>query len=401
MKVSPSTTRKLWCFCWSIETVCLSEAQYRIPIGMWRSFRPLMAQKLVGPDLPCPSQAVRQLSTVRTRFTSVAFPRARHRASLGSTPANLAVLVKSALGAGSSELAVHASNHRWARAQHPDVMGEVGAPGRALPRLVHAQVHCVRAFGPLAAAVRGAAPFPAGLVLHSWAGSAEVTAQLARLPGVHFSVSGHATRLKPAKVAAMLAQVPSRTRFCTRWLQSSCGGAAVVDLRFPRDHVVRVLSDCLRTWAVVFESSLDIIGLLNSCAPPLLHAATGRMKGKGACSRHLLSGIRWLVAPYHRNSYCTLMGMKVIRKSPGGRLHPHVISPLLHRALRCSLDGATADYGLRAVTFSSQVRRRCHSSGCCWRRTRQTACPDSVMLTWQPGLRAPPCPAPATSPAAS
>ena len=68
------------------------------------------------------------------------------------------------------------------------------------------QVHCVRAFGALLAAVQGAAPFPAGLVLHSWGGSADVTHQLARLPGVHFSVSGHATRLKPDKAAAMLAE---------------------------------------------------------------------------------------------------------------------------------------------------------------------------------------------------
>ena len=83
----------------------------------------------------------------------------------------------------------------------------------------------MRAFGPLAAAVRGAAPFPAGLVLHSWAGSAEVTAQLARLPGVHFSVSGQATRLTPTKAAAMLAQVPSYANCCARRLLLSwrCG----------------------------------------------------------------------------------------------------------------------------------------------------------------------------------
>ena len=79
----------------------------------------------------------------------------------------------------------------------------------------------MRAFGPLTAAVRDAAPFPAGLVLHSWAGSAEFTAQLARLQGVHFSVSGQATRLSPAKAAAMLAQVPSCASCCAWWLQAS------------------------------------------------------------------------------------------------------------------------------------------------------------------------------------
>ena len=69
------------------------------------------------------------------------------------------------------------------------------------------QVHCVQAFGAVAEAARAVGGFPAGLVLHSWAGHAEVTRQLAALPGVHFSLSGHTLRLAPRKLAPMLAQV--------------------------------------------------------------------------------------------------------------------------------------------------------------------------------------------------
>ena len=47
----------------------------------------------------------------------------------------------------------------------------------------------------------------AGLVLHSWAGSADMTQMLARIEGVHFSISGHLTALKRTKAEAMLQQV--------------------------------------------------------------------------------------------------------------------------------------------------------------------------------------------------
>lgn len=69
-------------------------------------------------------------------------------------------------------------------------------------------VHCVRAFGRLAEIVRQEAPFPAGLILHSWAGSADITAGLAKLGGIYFSISGHLTRIATSKASAMLAQVP-------------------------------------------------------------------------------------------------------------------------------------------------------------------------------------------------
>ncbi|CAL5219180.1 g965 [Coccomyxa viridis] len=69
-------------------------------------------------------------------------------------------------------------------------------------------VHCVKAFGALSDIVHKAGPFPAGLVLHSWAGSAEVTRQLARIEGVYFSISGHTFNLSDKKLTPMLQQVP-------------------------------------------------------------------------------------------------------------------------------------------------------------------------------------------------
>ncbi|KAK9846339.1 hypothetical protein WJX81_001876 [Elliptochloris bilobata] len=69
-------------------------------------------------------------------------------------------------------------------------------------------VHCVAAVGALAEELRAVGGFEHGLVLHSWAGHAESTRQLAALPGVHFSLSGHTLRLAPRKLAPMLAQIP-------------------------------------------------------------------------------------------------------------------------------------------------------------------------------------------------
>ena len=72
-----------------------------------------------------------------------------------------------------------------------------------------AQVHCVQAFGRLLAVLQALGPFPAGLLLHSWAGPPDMVPQLAAIDGVCFSVSGHITRLKPAKARATVAAVRS------------------------------------------------------------------------------------------------------------------------------------------------------------------------------------------------
>eukprot|EP00884_Botryococcus_braunii_P022384 jgi/Botrbrau1/882/Bobra.0167s0007.1 len=78
--------------------------------------------------------------------------------------------------------------------------------GKELRRPI--SVHCVGAYGQLEEAVRGEAPYPHGLILHSWAGSREMLASLSRHEGVHFSLSGHSLRLQPSKLKAMLQQVP-------------------------------------------------------------------------------------------------------------------------------------------------------------------------------------------------
>ena len=44
-------------------------------------------------------------------------------------------------------------------------------------------------------------------MLHSWAGSADMTRQLARTEGIYFSVSGHTLGLSDKKLAPMLQQV--------------------------------------------------------------------------------------------------------------------------------------------------------------------------------------------------
>ncbi|CAD7699463.1 unnamed protein product [Ostreobium quekettii] len=51
-------------------------------------------------------------------------------------------------------------------------------------------------------------PFPAGLVLHSWTGPPDMVIPLARVEGVHFSLSGFTTRANPSKLAQTVKQIP-------------------------------------------------------------------------------------------------------------------------------------------------------------------------------------------------
>ena len=76
------------------------------------------------------------------------------------------------------------------------------------------QVHCVRAFGQMQEIVRHEGQFPAGAVLHSWAGSAESTRQLARIPGVFFSLSGHSLNQSERKLVPMLQEVGFCVEHC-------------------------------------------------------------------------------------------------------------------------------------------------------------------------------------------
>ncbi|GAB4826882.1 hypothetical protein Ancab_033762 [Ancistrocladus abbreviatus] len=71
-----------------------------------------------------------------------------------------------------------------------------------------ASVHCVRAFGELLEVMKSAGPFPAGVVLHSYLGSAEMVPELAKL-GAYFSFSGFLMSMKPQKAKKMLEAVPS------------------------------------------------------------------------------------------------------------------------------------------------------------------------------------------------
>ncbi|XP_026406988.1 uncharacterized protein LOC113302298 isoform X1 [Papaver somniferum] len=71
-----------------------------------------------------------------------------------------------------------------------------------------ASVHCVRAFGDLLEIMQSMGPFPAGVILHSYLGSAEMVPTLAKL-GAYFSFSGYVMDLKPQKANKMLKSVPT------------------------------------------------------------------------------------------------------------------------------------------------------------------------------------------------
>ncbi|KAL4443511.1 hypothetical protein ABPG75_011248 [Micractinium tetrahymenae] len=69
-------------------------------------------------------------------------------------------------------------------------------------------VHCVRAFGAVHDALRRLC-LSVPVVLHSWTGAADMTAALARLPmPVYFSLSGHLTKVPPAKALPMVRAIP-------------------------------------------------------------------------------------------------------------------------------------------------------------------------------------------------
>lgn len=70
-----------------------------------------------------------------------------------------------------------------------------------------ASVHCVRAFGDLLDVMKSIGPFPAGVVLHSYLGSAELVPELAKL-GAYFSFSGFLMSMKESKAKKMLKSVP-------------------------------------------------------------------------------------------------------------------------------------------------------------------------------------------------
>lgn len=70
-----------------------------------------------------------------------------------------------------------------------------------------ASLHCRRAFGRLLELLQARGPHPAGFVLHSYGGPAELVAPLAAF-GAHFSFSGALTRPHARRARAALAAVP-------------------------------------------------------------------------------------------------------------------------------------------------------------------------------------------------
>lgn len=70
-----------------------------------------------------------------------------------------------------------------------------------------ASVHCVHAFGDLLDILKSTGPFPAGLVLHSYLGSAEMVPELSEL-GAYFSFSGFLMSMKESKARKMVKSIP-------------------------------------------------------------------------------------------------------------------------------------------------------------------------------------------------
>ncbi|GLT59750.1 hypothetical protein SLA2020_325510 [Shorea laevis] len=71
-----------------------------------------------------------------------------------------------------------------------------------------ASVHCVRAFGDLLQIMKDLGPFPEGVILHSYLGSAEMVPEFANL-GAYFSFSGYLKHMKQQKAKIMLKAIPS------------------------------------------------------------------------------------------------------------------------------------------------------------------------------------------------
>ncbi|KAL4352967.1 hypothetical protein GQ457_06G015860 [Hibiscus cannabinus] len=70
-----------------------------------------------------------------------------------------------------------------------------------------ASVHCVRAFGDLLQIVKDIGPFPDGLLLHSYLGSAEMVPEFVK-SGAYFSFSGYIMPMKVQKAKKMLKTIP-------------------------------------------------------------------------------------------------------------------------------------------------------------------------------------------------
>lgn len=78
------------------------------------------------------------------------------------------------------------------------------------------------AFGRLQEILQQYAPFPKGLILHSWMGPAEMVDSLAKLQGVYFSLSGHLTRMSKKKYEPMVKKVSQHHILHLALSESAC-----------------------------------------------------------------------------------------------------------------------------------------------------------------------------------
>ncbi|TXG66530.1 hypothetical protein EZV62_007805 [Acer yangbiense] len=69
-----------------------------------------------------------------------------------------------------------------------------------------ASIHCVRAFGDMLEIMKSVGPFPAGVILHSYLGSAEMVPEFSKL-GAYFSFSGFLMSMKAQKAKKMLKRI--------------------------------------------------------------------------------------------------------------------------------------------------------------------------------------------------
>ncbi|OIT40051.1 PREDICTED: uncharacterized protein LOC109237307 [Nicotiana attenuata] len=91
-------------------------------------------------------------------------------------------------------------------ADQVDVFGQQLQLAKELKR--PASIHCVRAFGDLLELLKSVGPFPAGFILHSYLGSAEMVPEFAKLGG-YFSFSGFLMSMKESKAKKMLKSIPT------------------------------------------------------------------------------------------------------------------------------------------------------------------------------------------------
>ncbi|XP_076910802.1 uncharacterized protein LOC143568561 [Bidens hawaiensis] len=70
-----------------------------------------------------------------------------------------------------------------------------------------ASVHCVRAFRDVLDIMKSVGPFPEGVILHSYLGSAEMVPEFVKL-GAYFSFSGFVMGMKETKAKKMVKTVP-------------------------------------------------------------------------------------------------------------------------------------------------------------------------------------------------